>query len=121
MGGIYYDSRVQMYKSALFVGVCGYYTMIHRYKCIKMHYLYGGGGGYNKYDSGPLNRTSILYMTTSASRRLNISCIMFKIIAFFIITLFSRLCVRVGISLTQVKHLHDGINSLRGGEVLPQK
>ena len=38
-------------------------------------------------------------MTTSVSRRLNILCIMFKIIAFFIIKLFSRLYVRVGILL----------------------
>ena len=42
------------------------------------------------------------------SRRLNILCMVFKIIAFFIITLFSRLNVRVGILRTcaRGKHLH---------------
>jgi hypothetical protein len=39
---------------------------------------------------------------------------MFKIIAFFIITLFARLFVGVGILLTRGKHLHDRIISLRG-------
>ena len=82
--------------------------IFHMWICLKseqFHFKY----------SGPPNRTNILCMTTSASRRLNISWIMLKIVAFFIITLFSRLCVRVGISLTQVKHLHDRINSLKGG------
>ena len=49
-------------------------------------------------------------MTNSASRRLNILCIMFKIIAFFIITLFALLYVTVGIeniSLTATFH-HEG-------------
>ena len=54
-------------------------------------------------------------MTTSVSRRLNILCIMFKIIALFIKPLFARLYVRVGISLTCGKYLHDRISSLRGG------
>jgi hypothetical protein len=39
---------------------------------------------------------------------------MFKIIAFFIITLFARLYARVGILLTYGKHLHDCIISVRG-------
>ena len=39
---------------------------------------------------------------------------MFKIIAFFIMTLFARLYVRVDILLTCGKHVHDGIISLRG-------
>jgi len=58
-------------------------------------------------------------MTTSMSRRLNIHvvCIMLKIIAFFIITLFVRY-VRVGILLTCGKHLHDSIIS-RAPEFTP--
>jgi hypothetical protein len=43
------------------------------------------------------NITNIIHLTTSVSRRLNISCIMFKIIPFFIITLVARLHVKVGI------------------------
>ena len=39
-------------------------------------------------------------MTTSVSRRLNILCIKFKIISFFIIRLFGSFYVRVGILLT---------------------
>ena len=39
---------------------------------------------------------------------------MLKNIAFFIITLFTRLYVRAGILLTWGKHLHDSIISLRG-------
>lgn len=38
----------------------------------------------------------------------NILCKMFKITVSFIITLFSRLFVRVGILLTRGKHLQDG-------------
>ena len=55
-------------------------------------------------------------MTTSVSQRLNILSIMFKIIAFFMITLFARIYVRVGILLTCGKHLpmHDRIISLTG-------
>jgi Na+-transporting NADH:ubiquinone oxidoreductase subunit NqrA len=40
---------------------------------------------------------------------------MFKIIAFFIITLFFRLYVMIGILLTRGKYLHDRIISLGGG------
>jgi len=39
---------------------------------------------------------------------------MFKIIAFFIVTLFARLYVRVAILLTCGKHVHDHIVSLEG-------
>jgi len=38
-------------------------------------------------------------MTTSVPRRLNILCIMLKIIAFFRITLFAQLYVKIGILL----------------------
>ena len=39
--------------------------------------------------------------------------LVFKITAFFILTLCSRLCMRVGILITCWKHLHDCIISLR--------
>ena len=39
---------------------------------------------------------------------------MFKIITFFIITLFVQLYASVGISLARGKHLHDRIISLGG-------
>ena len=39
---------------------------------------------------------------------------MFKIISCFIITLFARLYVRVGVLLTCGKHVHDRIILLRG-------
>ena len=48
-----------------------------------------------------------IIMTTSVSRRFNIYCIMFKNIAYFIITLFVLLYMRVGIFLTCEKHWHD--------------
>jgi len=58
-------------------------------------------------------------MTISVSRRLNIhllvQCIMYKIIAFFIIKLTAQLYVRIGILLTCGKHLHGRIISLREG------
>ena len=47
------------------------------------------------------------------SRRLNI-CIQFKIIAFFIITLFAWLYARISIFLTRGNHLYDCIISLMG-------
>ena len=53
-----------------------------------------------------------LSITTSVSQRFNILCIMFKIIAFIIITLFARLHVRIGILLTSGKHLHNDTISL---------
>ena len=53
-------------------------------------------------------------MTTFVSRRLNILCIIFKSIPFFIITLFAGLYARVGIFLICGKHLHDPILLLRG-------
>ena len=37
-------------------------------------------------DNDPFNRTNIIHITTSVSRRLNILSIMFKIGAFFITT-----------------------------------
>ena len=40
---------------------------------------------------------------------------MLHIIVFFIITVFARLFVRVGILLTYGKHLHDRIISLERG------
>jgi hypothetical protein len=45
---------------------------------------------------------------------LNILCIMFKIMAFFIITLFARLYVGVAILFTRGKQLHDRVISQRG-------
>jgi len=54
--------------------------------------------------SGVFNKSNIIHMTTSVSRRLNILYIMFKIIAFFMITLVARLYVRVGILLTCGRH-----------------
>jgi hypothetical protein len=39
---------------------------------------------------------------------------MFKTMAFFIIKVFVRLCLNVGILLTWEKHLHDWIISPRG-------
>jgi len=45
--------------------------------------------------------------------KFNRLCIMFKIIAFFIIRPFARFYVRVGILLTRGKHLHDRIISMR--------
>jgi len=44
----------------------------------------------------------------------NMLLFMFKIIAFFLVTLFSQLRVRVGILLTCKEHLQDRIISLRG-------
>jgi len=62
------------------------------------------------------NRTFILHMTTSESRRLNILCRMFNIIASFIITMFVWLYICEGWHFTHMwKHLHDHIISLRGG------
>ena len=59
------------------------------------------------------HQLSLIHMTTSVIRRLNILCIMFKITAFFIITLLARLFVRVDILLTCGRHLHDRIISVR--------
>ena len=54
------------------------------------------------------NRTNSMHMATSVSQRLNIwLCIMFKIVAFFIIKLFAWLYI------TRGKHVHDSIISLR--------
>ena len=59
------------------------------------------------------NRTNIMHMPTSVS----VFCIIFKILALFIITWFVQLYLRVGILLTYRKHLDGRIISLRG-EVL---
>ena len=53
-------------------------------------------------------------MTISMTRRFNILCIMFKIIAFFILTLFAQLYMKVDTCGIWGKHLHDRIISLRG-------
>jgi hypothetical protein len=50
---------------------------------------------------------------TTVLRRLNILYIMFKIIVSFILTLFCRLYVKIGILLKSGKHLHDRFISLR--------
>ena len=52
------------------------------------------------------NRTNIIHMTTSMSRRLNMLSIMLNIRASFIATLFVQLCGRAGILPTRVKYLH---------------
>jgi hypothetical protein len=69
-------------------------------------------------DNGSGHRLSliklILYIWHFCVTKINILCIIFKLIAFFIITLFTRLYVRVGILLTSGKHLHDSIILLRG-------
>jgi len=64
--------------------------------------------------SALFNTTNIMHMPISVSRRLNILCIMFKIVAFFIIMLFTWLYVLVVILLTCGKHLHARIISLIG-------
>jgi len=63
--------------------------------------------------SALFNRTNIIQMTTSVSQRLNILCLIIKIIAgLFATTLFVLLYARVGIIFTCGKHLHDSIISL---------
>ena len=57
---------------------------------------------------------SFIYNNAVRSVRLNILCIMLKIIALFIITLFAPLYARIGILLTRGKHLLHRIISLRG-------
>ena len=64
--------------------------------------------------SALFDRTNIMHMTPSMSRRLNILCIIFKIMAFFVVVLFAQLYVRVGILFIYGNHLHDRIISLRG-------
>jgi len=53
-------------------------------------------------------------VSDDVSRWLNILCIMFKILSFFIIMLFSWLYVRVGNLLRFWRNLHNHIISLRG-------
>ena len=69
--------------------------------------------------SAVFNRTTIIHMTIYVSRILNILFIMGKIRTFFIITLFARLCIRIGILFTCGKHRHNRIMSLRGKLNLP--
>ena len=63
--------------------------------------------------SALFNRNNIMHMTTFVSRRLNILCIMFKVIVVLITTLFARFYERVDILLPNGKHLHDRIISVR--------
>jgi hypothetical protein len=56
------------------------------------------------------DRATRIPLKAYVSQRLSILCSVF-----FIITLFVRLYVRVGILLSCGKHLHDRILSLRGG------
>jgi hypothetical protein len=58
----------------------------------------------------------VIYPLNMTTLSLNILCIMFKIIAFFIITLFAYLYVRVVVLLICGMHLLDCIISL-GGDV----
>ena len=61
-----------------------------------------------------LIRTNVIHMTYFLPRRLNSSCIMFKIITFIVISVFARLYVRIGISITCGGHFHIRIISPRG-------
>ena len=61
-----------------------------------------------------INKMYLIHTTTSVSRRLDILCIMFKIIAFYIIKLFTWLYLRFDILLTCRKHLYGLIISLWG-------
>jgi len=64
-------------------------------------------------ESDLFNITNIIHMTISVSRIINmlhvVLRIMFKIIAFFTISLFTQLYVRVVILLICGKHLYDCI------------
>jgi hypothetical protein len=64
--------------------------------------------------SRPSALFNIWHDNFSVSWILNILCLKFKIIAFFIITLFARLHARVGILLTCGKLMHDRIISPTG-------
>jgi hypothetical protein len=66
------------------------------------------------------NITDLIYMKTSVLSRLNILCVMFKIITLFTVILFARLYVRIAILLTCVNNLHDRIISIRG-EIRPKQ
>jgi hypothetical protein len=60
------------------------------------------------------NITDLIYMKTSVLSRLNILCVMFKIITLFTVIMFARLYVRIAILLTCGNNLHDRIILLRG-------
>ena len=66
------------------------------------------------------NITDLIYMKTSVLSRLNILCVMFKIITLFTVILFARLYVRIAILLSCVNNMHDRIISIRG-EIRPEK
>jgi hypothetical protein len=70
--------------------------------------------------SALLNITDLIYMKTSVSSTLNILCVMFKIIALFILILFARLFVRIDILLKCGNNLHGHIIGIRG-EIRPEK
>ena len=59
------------------------------------------------------NRIISIHTTTSVSRRFKILCIMFNIIAFFVIVLLDWLYVSAGIFMTFGENLHGRIISLR--------
>ena len=58
------------------------------------------------------NITDSIYMKTSVSSRLNILCVMFKIIKLFTVTPFARLSVRIVILLTCENNMHDRFISI---------
>lgn len=59
--------------------------------------------------------TNIVHMTKSVSQRLQIVCVLFKMIAFCVKALFAWLYVIVGILCTCGKHLHDSYFSQENG------
>ena len=65
--------------------------------------------------SADFHTTNILHMTTSVSQRLQIVCVLFKMIDFCVKTRFDWLYVIVGILCTCGKHLHDSYFSQENG------
>ena len=59
--------------------------------------------------------TNIVHMTKSVSQRLQIVCVLFKMIAFCVKALLTWLYVIVGILCTCGKHLHDSYFSQENG------
>jgi hypothetical protein len=57
------------------------------------------------------NRTHIIHMTFSLTRRLKILCSIFKIRVFFITALLTQLYERVDISITRGKHLLESLSA----------
>jgi uncharacterized membrane protein YhaH (DUF805 family) len=68
--------------------------------------------------SAVFNTTNIVHMTSSVSQRLQIVCVLFKMIVFCVIALFAWLYVIVGILCTCGKHLHD--TSVRNWQIIIQ-